>query len=217
MIRVALIDDHKVVRIGLKYVLTMDAELELVGEASDASDVIGFIDKTKPDVLLLDVLMPGKTGIEALAEIKAKRPGVKVVMLTTSDAEEDVYSAINGGALGYVMKDKDPDDIVKAIRLAHAGKAYLPRNVQDIYEMRRSSAGLTQREIEIVSYVAKGFSNKEISGLLGIAPNTAKMHLSNIFEKLGACDRASAVSTAIARGLIRLALIGGLSYLEVFA
>ena len=206
MIRVAVIDDHKVVRIGLKYVLTMDAELELVGEASDASDVIGFIDQTKPDVLLLDVLMPGKTGIEALAEIKAKRPEVKVVMLTTSDAEEDVYTAINGGALGYVLKDKDPDDIVKAIRLAYEGKTYLPKDVQDIYELRSASAGLTQRETEIVSYVAKGFSNKEIASLLGIAPNTAKMHLANVFEKLGACDRASAVSIAVSRGFVRLAL-----------
>lgn len=203
MMRIAVVDDHKVVRIGLKYVLMTDPELEFAGEAPDASDIIGFLDRVKPDVLLLDVYMPGKDGIAALAEVRRERPGVKVVMLTTSDTEEIVCAAIDKGASGYVLKDGEPSDVVMAIRQAASGGMYLPDAVKRIREVRNSKPFLTSREIEIISCVAKGLSNQEIGAITGISVNTVKRHLANLFDKLDAMDRASAVAAAYSRGILR--------------
>ncbi len=202
MTTVAIVDDHSVVRIGIKYVLMTDSEFKFVGEADDGADAVSLVEKAHPDILLLDVRMPGTGGIAVLKEVRAKFPDQRVVMLTMSDAEEDVYQAITLGARGYVIKDNSPVNIIGALKTVMAGGLAVSESVRSVYEARKSERGLTAREKEILILVSKGCSNVEIGDILHLSPNTVKNHLKNLFESLGAADRAEAVAIGIRRGLI---------------
>lgn len=202
MIRVAVIDDHMVVRAGLKYLLEADSELEFAGEFSGGEGAADFIAEVKPDVSLLDVRMGDKNGIEALKEILASNPRAKVVMLTTSDTEEDVFRAIEEGAMGYVIKDSPVEIIAASIRAAMAGDVYMTDDIRKIYETRKGVKGLSPRESEVLGVAAKGCGNREIGQRLGISENSVKIHLKRAFFKLGASDRAEAVTIAMQRGFI---------------
>lgn len=202
MIRVAVIDDHMVVRAGLKYVLESDPELVFCGEWGGGKGAMEFLEKVQPDVTLLDVRMPEKSGIEVLKEVLAKHPREKIVMLTTSDAAEDVYRAIEEGAFGYVMKESPIEVITAAVRSAASGEVYMTDDVRRIYETRRAMPGLATREREVLGLVAKGLGNREIGEALGISENSVKMHLKRCYFKLGVNDRVEAVTTAIQRGFL---------------
>ena len=202
MIRVAIIDDHVVVRAGLRYIIEADPELEYVGEYGGGLGAADFVMFHNPDVVLLDVRMPDRSGIDALKDILAANPKARVVMLTTSDAEEDVFRAIEEGALGYVMKESPVEIIIAAIRSAMSGDVYMTEEVRKIYETRKGMKGLSPREAEVISEVGKGLGNREIGEKLGISENSVKMHLKRAFFKLGAGDRAEAVSLARQRGMI---------------
>jgi len=202
MTTVAIVDDHSVVRIGIKYVLMTDSEFKFVGEADDGADAVSLVEKVHPDILLLDVRMPGTGGIAVLKEVRAKFPDQRVVMLTMSDAEEDVYQAISLGARGYVIKDNSPGNIIGALKTVMSGGLAVSESVRSVYEARKSERGLTAREKEILILVSKGCSNVEIGDILHLSPNTVKNHLKNLFEALGAADRAEAVAIGIRRGLI---------------
>ena len=202
MTTVAIVDDHSVVRIGIKYVLMTDSEFKFVGEADDGAEAVSLVEKVHPDILLLDVRMPGTGGIAALKSVREKFPDQKVVMLTMSDAEEDVYQAITLGARGYVIKDNSPVNIIGALKKVMAGELAVSDAVRSAYEARKSERGLTGREKEILVLVSKGCSNAEIGDMLHLSPNTVKNHLKNLFESLGAADRAEAVAIGIRRGLI---------------
>ena len=202
MTTVAIVDDHSVVRIGMKYVIMTDREFKFVGEADDGAEAVSLVEKVHPDILLLDVRMPGTGGIAALKSVREKFPDQKVVMLTMSDAEEDVYQAITLGARGYVIKDNSPVNIVGALKKVMAGDLAVSDAVRSAYEARKSERGLTGREKEILVLVSKGCSNAEIGDILHLSPNTVKNHLKNLFESLGAADRAEAVAIGIRRGLI---------------
>ena len=202
MTTVAIVDDHSVVRIGIKYVLMTDSEFKFVGEADDGAEAVSLVEKVHPDILLLDVRMPGTGGIAALKSVREKFPDQKVVMLTMSDAEEDVYQAITLGARGYVIKDNSPVNIIGALKKVMAGDLAVSDAVRSAYESRKSERGLTGREKEILVLVSKGCSNAEIGDILHLSPNTVKNHLKNLFESLGAADRAEAVAIGIRRGLI---------------
>ena len=199
MIRVAVIDDHMVVRAGLKYVLESDDELVFAGEHGGGEGAAEFFGRCKPDVALLDVRMPDKNGIEALKEIMAAHPWAKVVMLTTSDAGEDVFRAIDEGARGYVMKESPIEVITEAIRTALAGDVYMSDEVRKIYENHKSAPSLSPRETDVLRAVARGANNREIGAELGISENSVKMHLKRAYFKLGASDRAEAVTLAMQR------------------
>ena len=203
MIRVAIIDDHVVVRAGLKYVLASDSTLEFAGEFGGGEGAAEFVSSVNPDVTLLDVRMPDLNGIEALKEILAARPEARVIMLTTSDAEEDVFRAIEEGALGYVQKEAPIEEILKAIHSAMAGDVYMSDETRRIYETRKTVKGLSLRESEVLNAVADGHNNREVGVQLGISENSVKMHLKRIFYKLGADDRTEAVNLAVKRGYIR--------------
>lgn len=203
MIRVAIIDDHVVVRAGLKYVLEADPETELVGEFGGGVGAADFIVGLNPDVTLLDVRMPDQNGITTLKQILQKNPKAKVVMLTTSDVEEDVFQAIENGAMGYVMKESPIETIAQAIRSAIAGDVFMSDDVRRIYETRKGAKGLSPRESEVLSAVSNGLGNREIGKALGISENSVKMHLKRAFFKLGAGDRAEAVTLAKQRGMIK--------------
>ena len=204
MIRVAVIDDHVVVRAGLKYVIASDPEMEFVGEFGGGRGAAQFVATVDPDVTLLDVRMPDLNGVEALKDILAARPKAKVVMLTTSDAEEDVYQSIECGAMGYVQKEAPVDEILRAIRAAVAGDVYMSDDIRRIYETRKGAKGLSPREAEVLKAVGGGMNNREIGAKLGISENSVKMHLKRVFFKLGATDRTEAVNLAVKRGFLSI-------------
>ena len=202
MIKVAIIDDHVVVRAGLRYIIEADPELEFIGEFGGGLGAAEFVMYNDPDVVLLDVRMPDRNGIDALKDILAADPKRRVVMLTTSDAEEDVFRAIEEGALGYVMKDSEIEVISAAIKSAMAGEVFMTDDVRRIYETRKGSKGLSAREAEVLKLAAKGDGNKEIAAAMGLSENSVKMFMKRAFFKLGASSRAEAVQLAVRRGLI---------------
>ena len=202
MIRVAIIDDHVVVRAGLKYVLASDPDMAFVGEFGGGAGAAQFVSEQKPDVTLLDVRMPDLNGVEALKEILAANPKARVVMLTTSDVEEDVYRSIEEGAFGYVQKEAPVEEILGAIHSAMNGEVYMSEEIRRIYETRKGAKGLSPREAEVLSAVAEGLNNRRVGERLGISENSVKMHLKRIYYKLGADDRTEAVNLALKRGFL---------------
>ena len=203
MIRVAIIDDHYVVRVGLKTIIEMDDELELVGEAASGEGAAAFILTTKPDVLLLDIRMPGKDGIETLESIMTVKPSQKVVMLTTSDADDEVYRALNLGARGYLLKDRDSDAICKAIKAVHAGGKFIPEAVKEIFRRRQMMADLTPREREVLELVADGLTNDDVAKRLGISYESVKVHMKHLLFKFDVHDRTELVSLAMRGGFVK--------------
>ena len=203
MIRVAIIDDHYVVRVGLKTIIDMDPELQFAGEASSGEGAAAFVVTEKPDVVLLDIRMPKVDGISALESILAVKPSAKVVMLTTSEADDDIYKAIKLGAKGYVVKDRDADGILKAIRQVAAGGKYFPDEVMALFRERSMTPDLTPREQEVLELMAKGLSNQEIGEVLAISPESVKIHLKHIFEKLGVTKRVECALVAQRRGFLK--------------
>lgn len=202
MIRVAIIDDHVIVRTGLKYLIEADPELEFAGEFGGGVGAAEFVAGVRPDVTLLDVRMPDKGGIDVLREIIAADSHARVVMLTTSDVEEDVFRAIEEGALGYVMKESPVEVIGAAIRSAMAGDVFMTEEVRRIYETRKSAKGLSAREAEALVLASKGAGNREIAAAMNLSENSVKMFMKRAFFKLGAANRAEAVQLAVKRGLI---------------
>jgi DNA-binding NarL/FixJ family response regulator len=202
MIRVAIIDDHAIVRMGLKYSLSLEPDFEFAGEHSGGEGAGEFVARVRPDVVLLDVRMPVVNGIEALEGIRRKAPDVKVLMLTTSDGDEDVFRSMNKGARGYMVKDESGEDLHVAIRTVASGEVFLPKRIKTIYDDRKKRPSLSEREIEIVRLVAKGFSNDELADRLHLSPETIKAHLRHVYEKLGVESRVEAVTEAMRTGLV---------------
>lgn len=202
MTKVAVIDDHMVVRAGLKYLIEGTPDFSFAGEYGGGVGAAEFVAAVRPDVVLLDVRMPDRSGVEVLKDILAVDRTAKVIMLTTSDAEEDVFRSIEEGAMGYVMKESSIETIVAAVRQALAGDVYMSDDIRSIYEKRKSVKGLSAREAEVLKAAADGCGNREIGQRLGISENSVKMHLKRIYFKLGASDRAEAVSLALKRGFL---------------
>ena len=202
-IRVAVIDDHGVVRMGLKFTLSLFKDIAYAGECADGAGAADFVERTNPDVTLLDIRMPCVDGIAALGEILARRPSAKVIMLTTSALEEDVYRAIKAGAKGYVLKDRDTENIVKAVRAVAEGGTYIPPDIAAIFKARAAEPELTESESEGLALLAQGMTNKAIAAKLGISEDAVKVRLKHAYEKLGVSDRAGAIAAAIRRGLAR--------------
>ena len=202
MIRVAIIDDHAIVRMGLKYSLSLEPDFEFAGEHSGGEGAGEFVARVRPDVVLLDVRMPVVNGIEALEDIRRKAPDVKVLMLTTSDGDEDVFRSMNKGARGYMVKDESGEDLHVAIRTVASGEVFLPKRIRAIYDDRKKRPSLSEREIEIIRLVAKGFSNDELAERLHLSPDTIKAHLRHVYEKLGVESRVEAVTEAMRTGLV---------------
>ena len=202
MIRVVIIDDHVVVRAGLRYIIEADPELEFAGEFGGGVGAVEFVAEKDPDVVLLDVRMPDRGGIDVLKDLLKANGRRRVVMLTTSDVEEDVFRAIEEGAFGYVMKESPVETITAAVHSAAAGEVFMTDEVRRIYETRKDSKGLSAREAEALAQAAKGSNNKEIAKAMGLSENSVKMFLKRAFFKLGASNRAEAVQLAVRRGLI---------------
>ena len=202
MTKVAVVDDHGVVLAGLKFVLSRAEGMEVVATAESAEDILGFYEKAKPDVLLLDIRMPSVSGLDALETLRKSHPDAKVAMLTTSELEEDIFRALKLGANGYIPKDSRPAEIANAVKAIAAGGTYVPEDIQRIFDLRQEVKSLSARELSILQLAAKGFSSPEVAEMLGISVNSVKTHFRHIFEKMDVSDRTEAVTLAISRGII---------------
>ena len=205
-VRVLIVDDHPVVRTGLRGMLEGQPNLEVVGEAGDGEEAVKLTERLSPNVVLMDLSMPGMGGVAATAKIKERMPGAHVLVLTTYDSGADILRAIEAGATGYLLKDAPREELFRAVQAAAQGKPLLaPEVAAHLMERVRwpSEEVLSGREIEVLELVAQGKSNREISGELWISEATVKSHLLHIYDKLGATDRASAIATAMKRGILR--------------
>lgn len=195
MIRVLLVDDHAMVRAGLQRLLDQKADIVVVGEAENGPDAIELAAALNPDVILMDVSMPGLSGIEATRHIMENGTRPSIVMLTASNDRRSVVHAIDAGALGYLMKDAEPSALIEGVRSAAAGNAPLdPRAARSLLDSRRATRqpALTDREQEVLLWVSQGLPNKSIASRLGIREKTVKAHLTRIFSELGVTDRTQA-------------------------
>jgi DNA-binding NarL/FixJ family response regulator len=200
-IRLLLADDHRIVRMGLKTVFSLEPDLEVAAEAASADEAIEVFAKTRPDVTLLDLRMPGG-GLNALTRILAASPAAKVLILTTSELEEDIHRALQSGARGYALKSIAPEELADAIRAVHAGSRWIPDEIARVFAAREGSATLSQRELEVLQLMIKGLTNPDICGALNISLGTVKAHVRNILAKLEVSDRTEAATEAYRRGLI---------------
>jgi two-component system, NarL family, response regulator LiaR len=206
-IRILIADDHSVVRQGLHMFLGADPELEIVGEAQDGAEAVKLANELHPDVVLMDILMPVMNGIQATAAIRQSLPDTEVIALTSVLGDNSVIDAVRAGAIGYLLKDTDANELRRAIKAAAAGKvqlspevaARLMREVRTPTETRES---LTDREIEVIKLLGQGKSNKDISQALFIGEQTVKTHVSHILDKLGVPSRTQAALYAIRSGLV---------------
>jgi two-component system NarL family response regulator len=203
-IRVLVVDDHDLVREGIAAVLSGAEGIEVVGSADGGQAALALYRSQSPQVVLLDVRMPGMDGLETLVQLRALRSDVKVIMLSSHDGDEAIYRAIKAGALGYVLKKQPSRELVEAIRNAYEGRVSLAPAVTARLVSRVSQGALSERETEVLARVARGDSNKEIAGRLFISPSTVKNHIDNIMQKLGASDRTQAVTIALQRGMLTL-------------
>ena len=207
-ITVLIVDDHSMVRQGLRTFLELTDEIDVIGEAEDGSQAIDLARQVAPDVVLMDLVMPGIDGITATKRIREHCPGTQVIALTSFSADEQVFPAIKAGASGYLLKDVSPNDLVKAIRDAHSGKAPLhpdvARKLVDgiaAQKDRQVPEELTPRELEVLRLIATGLSTREIAERLVISQKTVKVHVSNILGKLHLADRTQAAIYAIRNDL----------------
>lgn len=203
-IRILVADDHFVVRMGLTALVNTEPDLEVVGEAADGAQAVLEFDKHRPDLVLMDLRMPVKDGVWATAEIRARHPEARVLMLTTFDGDTDIHRAMQAGAQGYVLKNSTGDKLIPALRAVAAGQRWIPKEIATRLASRNIFEDLTPRELQVLEQMAKGLANKEIADVLKITGHTVKDHLKSILGKLHVQDRTEAVTVAIQRGIIHL-------------
>lgn len=205
MIRVVLAEDHILVRAGLVRLLATVPDIEVVGEAADGAEASSLAAETRPDVVLMDLSMPNVDGIEATREIVRANEGIHVVVLTSLTDRERILAALDAGAIGYLLKDAEPDELIRGIRAAARGESPLaPKAARALLTARaeRESAGLSEREREVLQCVAEGLPNKLIARKLGISDKTVKAHLTRVFQQIGVTDRTQAALWAQRHNLV---------------
>ena len=206
MISVLLVDDHVVVRAGLRALLDSQPDIEVIGEAESGEDAVALAVERSPDLVMMDLALgAGIDGVEAIRRIRAARPEQAVLVFTTYDTDADVVRSLDAGAIGYLLKDSAPRDLFAAIRGAVAGQSVLspPVAARVLEKMRRPDQALTAREAELLTLLAEGLTNRELGRRLHISEATVKTHLAHIYAKLGVDSRAAAVSIALRRDGIR--------------
>jgi DNA-binding NarL/FixJ family response regulator len=201
-IRIFIVDDHPVVRAGLTSMLATQQEIEVIATASSGDAALEALDTTAADVMLLDLRMPGLSGVNTIQEIRRSGHLIRIIVLTSFETDEDIYRAVQAGAQGYLLKDTSLKEMIEAIKNVHSGKRYIPRDIAARLAERMMRAELTARELEILRVLAKGLTNKQIGKVLSISQNTVKNHVNSVIEKLEVSDRTEAATTAIQRGII---------------
>jgi DNA-binding NarL/FixJ family response regulator len=203
-IRVLVADDHPVVRAGLAAVIAGEADLLLVAQAENGERACGLFREHQPDVVLMDLRMPIMDGVQAIRTITAEFPAARILALTTYEGDADIRRALEAGARGYLLKDMLLTEVITAIRAVRRGDRVIPTAVAARLAEFPERSDLTERELEVLQLVARGLSNKQVARAIGRTDETVKIHLKNMFAKLGVADRTEAVTVALARGLIHL-------------
>ena len=202
--RVLLVDDHRVVREGLVLLLERASDLAVVGSAATGEEAIDLFRSERPDIVLMDLQLPGMSGVDAIRAILKIDPQARVVVLTMYDGDEDIHRALEAGATTYLLKGSPSNDLINIVRAVHAGGQPIPQDVRLRLEDRAARPALTQREVRVLELVLQGQRNKEIATTLSISDDTVQVHLKNIFTKLDVHDRTAAVYVALRRGIIHV-------------
>jgi two-component system, NarL family, response regulator len=203
-IRIMIVEDHFVVREGLKAIIDSQQDMVAVAEAGNGRQAVEAFEQHQPDVTLMDLRIPGLSGIDAIGAIVAKFPNARIIVLSTFGGDENVFRAFQAGARAYFLKDIKGQDLVDAIRAVHEGQRVVPPEIASQLAERMPLTSLSPRELEILTLIAKGKSNKEIGTVLAISEGTVRVHASNLLSKLRCSGRAQAVSEAIRRGIIEV-------------
>jgi DNA-binding NarL/FixJ family response regulator len=203
-IRLMIVDDHFMVRLGLASALNLEDDMTVVAEARTGREAVSLYAAHTPDVVVMDYQLPELNGAEATAAIRVADPKAKIIVLSVFKGEEDVHRAVRAGASGYLPKASEPTELMDAIRAIHKGGKYFPPAINAALVTRAARTELSERERQVLEAIVKGRSNKEIAGALGISDNTVKVHTTHVFEKLGVADRMEAITAAISRGIIHL-------------
>jgi len=211
-IRVLVADDHAIVRKGICALLATEPRIKVVGEARDGDEAIAAAERLQPDVILMDIVMPGVDGLEATRHLVSTQPQVRILVLTSFAGDDNIFPAIKAGALGYLLKDSGPEELVHAIQQVYRGESSLHpavarrllRELSCPSEQGPESACLTEREVEVLQLVARGQSNRQVADLLTISEATVRTHVSNILSKLNLCSRTQAALYALREGLVSL-------------
>ena len=203
-IRILVVDDHFMVRMGLSSSLNVEPDIEVVAEAESGEAALRLFRKYLPSLVMMDLRLPGMSGIECTAALIREFPDARVLVLSTHSGEEEIYRAMQAGARGYVIKSIVREELLRAVREVHSGGRYLDPMVAFHLAKRKSHRPLSSREVEVLRLVAKGFGNREIATALNIAEVTVKLHVSHMLEKLEVNDRTQAATVALRRGIIAL-------------
>jgi NarL family two-component system response regulator LiaR len=214
-IRVLIVDDHTMVRKGMKAFLGEYADIRVIGEAASGAEAVQLFDQLNPDVILIDLMMPGIDGIEAIRRITAIRPEQRIIVLSADGKEDRIFQAVKAGAMGYMVKSADPEELVQAIRRVHSGAPAINNMVlwrilshTDGAEPHKSINDLSKREIEVLRLLAKGYSDQEIASQLWLTEVTIRTHVSRILSKLGLKNRVQAALYGLRSGLVTLDAAG---------
>ena len=203
-IRILTVDDHPLMREGIAAMIKSQADMRLVAEAGDGPGAIQTFREHQPDVTLMDIRLPGMSGIDTMIAIRSEFPEARILMLTTFEGDVEIQRALRAGARGYMLKSMPPGELLAGIREVHAGRKRIPSEVAAQLAEHMGEEALTARELEVLQQIAGGNRNRDIAGRLFIAEETVKVHVKHIMEKLGAKDRTEAAAIALRRGIIRL-------------
>lgn len=201
---VMIVDDHPLMRVGVAAIINARPDMEVVAQAGTAEEAIAQHRRHLPDVTLMDLRLPGASGVSAIREIRRTQPAARFVVLTTYEGDEDIHQALESGAQGYIIKGMPHETLIHALKRVHAGRRFLPPPVAEALQSRTPDANLSPREREVLQLLVQGKSNKEIARQLGIAEATVKCHFRVIFMRMGVTDRTQAIVSALQRGLVHL-------------
>lgn len=203
-IRVLVVDDHPIMRVGIAAIIEATPDMTTVAQAGSGEEAIELFEKHLPDITLMDLRLPGMSGVEAIRTLMSRHRNAKFVVLTTYEGDEDIHQALSAGARSYIIKGMPHDALVNALRRVHAGGRFLPPPVSRALHSRMPNSDLSSREREVLDLIVRGKSNKEIANDLGITESTVKCHVSVILMRLNVSDRTQAVVTALQRGLVHI-------------
>ena len=202
-IRILCVDDHQLIREGVTLIIEREPDMRVVAAARTGEEAVALFREHRPDVTLMDLQLPVMNGLEAIQAIRKEDPGARIIVLTMYEGNEHIYRALTAGAATYLLKDTLSSDLIRVVRQVHAGEKPLRPEVQAKLAERAAQPTLTPREVEVISLVGEGRRNKEVAATLRISEETVQVHLRNIFAKLQVSDRASALTVAVKRGIVR--------------
>jgi DNA-binding NarL/FixJ family response regulator len=203
-ISVLCVDDHRLMREGIVRIIELDPSVTVVAEGATGEEAVERFLQYRPDVTLMDLQLRGMNGLQAIRAIRQLQPDARIVVLTMYEGDESIYHALQAGAMGYLLKDSVPEDLIRVIREVHAGHRSIPAHVEERLAVRTGQPTLTSREMEVLEHLAQGMRNKEIAVALSISEETARAHIKGIFHKLNVHDRTAALAEALRRGIVRV-------------